>query len=118
MFKTSSKHFLQNEKINQRLNQAIKIIRQKLSPEKILLYGSCAKGKTDKWSDIDLIIISNKVKKKREIDRTIFIDRFLKGAPPIQSFIFTPKEYQKMLQMKSSLLQYALPHAKIVYEKY
>jgi len=117
MSQPSEKHFLQNKKLNQRLEKAVKIIRQKLKPEKIMLYGSYAEGKADKWSDIDLIIISNNIKQKREVDRTIFIDQFLRGTPPIQPFIFTPKEYQKMLQMKSSLLQYALPTARIIYKK-
>ena len=37
--------------------------------EKMYLFGSMATGKTHKWSDVDLIIVSKKFRRKGIMDR-------------------------------------------------
>ena len=47
----------------------LRIFKKSLSREipikKMILFGSYATGKTHRWSDIDLIVVSNKFRKKK-----------------------------------------------------
>ena len=43
--------------INEQAKKIAKVIAQKYNPKKIILFGSVARGKTHKLSDIDLCII-------------------------------------------------------------
>ena len=51
------------QKVKKEINEYIKILKDdKLPIKKVILFGSFAKGKQHKWSDIDLCIISPKFK--------------------------------------------------------
>lgn len=51
------------KKIEKNINEYINIIKDdKIPIKKVILFGSSAKGKRNKWSDIDLCIISSKFK--------------------------------------------------------
>jgi len=75
-----------NKKINNKIISEIKDrIKKSVSPEKIILFGSYAKGNADETSDIDVFIIKNiskdqistiKRKIRKEI-RDIIIDNMI-----------------------------------------
>lgn len=81
-------------------------------PEKIILFGSQARGEADADSDVDLIII--KKTRKRFIQRLLEVP-LLPVAADI--FVYTPEEFERMLQQENPFLQSALQHAKVIYEK-
>jgi len=54
-----------NQKIEKKINNYIAEIKKNNFPiKKVILYGSYAKGKQNKWSDLDICIISAKFKGK------------------------------------------------------
>ena len=48
-----------------------KKVSKKLTIKKIILFGSRATGKTHKWSDFDLIVVSDEFKGKKSFERGI-----------------------------------------------
>jgi len=50
---------MDTQAIKSPLNQFVKIVVQKIKPEKIILYGSFARGEASSWSDIDLAVIGD-----------------------------------------------------------
>lgn len=51
---------LKKQGILEEIEKYIKVlIKNKINPNKIILYGSFAKGKTHKYSDIDIAVISD-----------------------------------------------------------
>jgi len=55
--------------IKKPLNQFIKKIVKIINPDKIILYGSFARGDASTWSDIDLAVIGSK--KLNELDKVV-----------------------------------------------
>ncbi len=56
-------------KISREINTYIERVKQAVKPDKVILFGSFARNKASKWSDIDILVISrfkNIPKKKRE----------------------------------------------------
>lgn len=95
------------------LDEIVKIIIDGYGPvEKILLFGSAARGDLDEYSDLDLIII------KKTKDR--FVKR-LADVPllPVKAdvFVYTPEEFEQMKENENPFIMSALESAKIIYEK-
>jgi predicted nucleotidyltransferase len=79
--------------------------------EKILLFGSAARGEQDEASDLDLIII------KRTSER--FLRRLLSvPALPVAAdvFVYTPEEFATMRAEENPFILNALRDAIVLYE--
>jgi predicted nucleotidyltransferase len=63
--------------------------------EKMILFGSYAKGKIHRWSDIDLIIVSPKFKKLNFFKRGAKMYDYWTLDYPVDFICFTPEEFNK-----------------------
>jgi predicted nucleotidyltransferase len=54
------------------LDQIIALVTSKTSPEKIILFGSYARGDNTKNSDIDILIIIKNLVNERKITRSLY----------------------------------------------
>ena len=60
----------------------------------IYLFGSHAKGKPKKWSDIDIAVISDKLKRNRDKNRFLLWDMRMDVDIRIEPHGFTVKDFQ------------------------
>lgn len=99
------------EKISDIVNKIVKYY----SPEKIILFGSYARGVSDDNSDIDLIIIKEtdipKQKRGREIRKFLF-----GSMVPMDIKVYTPKEFDDDLNDVYSFIYQAIKNSKVLYE--
>jgi uncharacterized protein len=101
--------------LNDELRRVIDVIKKEYDPERIILFGSMALKKVHEWSDIDLLII--KKTSKRLIERTLEVGRLVQPKVGIDLFIYTPEEYDLLLEERSSFLLSVLKTGETVYEK-
>lgn len=95
------------------LGEVVRIIVDKYGPvEKIILFGSQARGEADEYSDLDLIII--KETDKRFVQRLVEVPSL-----PVQAdvFVYTPEEFEQMKENENPFIMSALESAKVIYEK-
>ena len=72
--------------------------------QKMILFGSQAKGKTHQWSDVDLLIVSSKFKRIKPYKRARgFYDHWTIDKP-VDFLCYTPEEFNK-LKKSISLVQ-------------
>lgn len=93
--------------------EIVKIIVEQYGPvEKILLFGSQARGEADEYSDLDLIIVKRTNKR--------FLERLLE-APllpiPADVFVYTPEELEQMKENDNPFILSALESARVIYER-
>lgn len=88
-----------------------------LNPEKIILFGSFAKGKEKPESDIDVLII--KQTEKKPADRVAEVLRFVWGhIPHIEPQVLTPEEFSKAIaENRFFITKEVLKYGKTIYEK-
>lgn len=67
-----------------------------ISIKKMIFFGSMAYGKNHKWSDIDLIIVSQKFKNKKFRYRPIGFYKYWKLDYPVDFLCYTPTEFNKL----------------------
>jgi predicted nucleotidyltransferase len=114
---------MKNQKLSQKIELAINEITRKLienyRPEKIILFGSIAKGTFREDSDIDMLIIKQ-TDKKRFIDRWVEVLEIACDFELDVSFephVYTPGEIKKRLQLGDFFVEEILETGKVLYEK-
>lgn len=76
------------------LSKFKKIVNNEIPINKMLLFGSQAKGKTHRWSDVDLIVVSKNFKGKRSFKRANILYDFWFIDYPVDFICYTPKEFE------------------------
>lgn len=97
------------------LNQIIKEISA-YEPEKIILYGSAARGEITEESDIDLLVIKKTDKNMFERIGEVF-SLWKTRSLPIEPIVLTPEEFEKMVQEERLFAEVVLREGKVLYEK-
>ncbi|CAN5671294.1 nucleotidyltransferase domain-containing protein [soil metagenome] len=91
-------------------------IRDGYEPEKIILFGSLARGETHEWSDIDLIVVKDTEMSygERVKSLTALIQDRLIGADIL---IYSLAEYERARDKGSAFLQEAEMDGMVLYER-
>ncbi len=78
------------------LNQFKNRLSVNMPINKMILFGSMAKGKSHKDSDIDLIVVSRKFKKKKSFKRSLGFYKYWTIECPVDFLCYTPEEFNKL----------------------
>ena len=85
-------------------------------PEKIILFGSYATGQADEYSDLDFVVI--KKTDKRFIERLVETSRIIGfDLGKIDVFVYSPEEWQRMIEWENPFAEQVLKKGKVIYEK-
>jgi predicted nucleotidyltransferase len=91
-------------------------IVQRFGPERVVLFGSHARGTADWESDVDLLVVLRDVGDKRRT--TIEIRRALGDLPISKDIVVTtPAEIADRGELVGSVLRPALREGKVLYER-
>ena len=85
------------------------------SPEKIILFGSAARGDADEYSDLDVIVI--KATDQRFVQRLVEAGSYLSSPVHVDIFVYTPEEFEAMIEEENPFIQSALRDGRVIYEK-
>jgi len=92
-----------------------RIVRQ-LDPEKIILFGSYARGDARDDSDIDLLVVAETDLPLR--DRYPAVRRILADFPAaFDVFWKTPEEYRRWRDVVNHVVYFAEKYGRVVYER-
>jgi uncharacterized protein len=87
---------------------------EKYQPEKIILFGSSARGDATPGSDVDLLII------KRDTplygaDRIMEVSRLIERDVPVDFLVYRPEEFEKRLQMGDPFIELVMKEGRVLY---
>jgi len=98
------------------IESMVKRIVERFQPEKIVLFGSCARGDITYDSDVDLLVIMP-VKGRRR-DKAVEIRRAVLDFPvPKDIVVRTPEDVAEYGNLVGTILKPALEEGKVLYEK-
>lgn len=83
-----------------KIKKSLKIFAQRakknLKAEKVILFGSFARGKANDYSDVDVVVLSNIFAKISQSERLDVLYPLTRGlSPDFHPFGFTSKEFNK-----------------------
>ncbi|MBI5577488.1 MAG: nucleotidyltransferase domain-containing protein [Deltaproteobacteria bacterium] len=98
------------------LQKIVERITERFRPEKIILFGSYARGKQTADSDADLLIVMNVTGSKRMT--AVEIDLLLVGIPiPTDIIVVTPEEVEIYQDCVGTIIREAIREGKVIYER-
>jgi predicted nucleotidyltransferase len=92
-----------------------KEVLEKLCPRAVILYGSMATGSYGIGSDIDMIVISEKLP-KNFLERLSILFELNSTTAPIEPLGYTPKEFLEMITRRHPTALYAVADGKALYD--
>lgn len=71
-------------------------LSRELPVDKMIFFGSRARGKAHKWSDVDLVIVSKKFRGKKFRYRPLGFYRHWNSKYAVDFLCYTPEEFEKL----------------------
>jgi len=100
----------------EKIQEMIRRIAEKFDPEKIILFGSHARGEAGPDSDADLLVVMRYSGSRRK--QATEIDLALWGIDlPADLLVFSPEEIEKYRNLIGTIIYPALREGKVVYER-
>ncbi|HUU26508.1 MAG TPA: nucleotidyltransferase domain-containing protein [archaeon] len=104
------------EQARTKIEEMVRRIVEKFHPEKIILFGSWARGTAAPDSDVDLLVVlpvqGSRRSKAMEIDYAL-ADRDL----PLDLIVVTPEQFEREKQLIGTFIRPAVLEGKILYER-
>ena len=104
---------MSQDQLQKQINSIVKQLVEKYHAEKIILFGSAARGKLSKDSDLDFLII--KGDKKDPYDRMVDVYGLVKKNIAADFMVYTPKELSERLRLGDPFIKSILSEGKILY---
>lgn len=98
------------------LQQIVERIVRRFGPERIVLFGSCARGMAGPDSDVDLLVVMNVVGSKRQAATEI--DLLMQGIPiPTDILVVTPDDVERGRNLPGTVIREAMREGRMLYER-
>jgi len=99
------------------LQEATRRLIENFSPQRIILFGSQARETADDQSDVDLLVVTNFVGKRRTL--MVEMDRALRGLGIARDIIvITPEEFERDSEIPGTIARPAAREGRILYERH
>lgn len=94
----------------ERVREYVKALDAEMDVNQVFLYGSTAKGKRHRNSDVDIIIISESFAGMPEPKRWGLLQHMWSYKEDLETLAYTPKEFDKIKErfLMQKILQYAI----------
>lgn len=99
----------------QEIKDKVDVIAKKYRPEKIMLFGSYAKGRPSSGSDVDLLVIMQTNQPTLELASEI--SQTLKHTFPMDILVRTPQDIARRLEQGDFFIRDILENGIVLYER-
>lgn len=107
--------FERKKLLKQEMDRCLSLLRKLGTPEKVILFGTLAKGLVHEWSDIDLVIVERtqlpffqRIKKVRKL---------LQPKVGMDIMVYTPEEFDQLCADRPFFREEIIGKGEIVYER-
>jgi predicted nucleotidyltransferase len=104
--------------IDQLIARLVETIGREYKPQKVILFGSFARGRPTEDSDIDLLIVKDT--DVRMADRFVEVKRLIYDPQlriPVSPLVYTPQELAERLDMGDDFVKEIVSEGKVLYEE-
>lgn len=96
------------------VHEAVRRLIEQFKPERIILFGSRARGSADARSDVDLLVICPEITNRRRL--MVEMDRALAGLGIARDvLVMTPQEYERDRHIPGTVARPASMEGKVLY---
>ncbi len=100
------------------IKEATRRLVEKFHPERIILFGSYARGTADEHSDVDFLVITRPGERHNRLHLMVEMDSALSGLGIAKDIVvFTPKEFEEDKDIPGTIARYAVKEGRLLYER-
>lgn len=97
------------------LDEVTRRIVESVKPQRVLLFGSAARGRMSKDSDLDMLVVMRKSVHRRQVAQKIY--RNLHGTGiAVDIIVATEKDLEQYGERAGTILKSALQEGRVLYE--
>lgn len=100
--------------LDQELARCVRLLAEHGNPEKVILFGTLAKGRVHEWSDIDLVVVEQS--HLPFFQRLRRVRKLLRPKVGIDIMVYTPDEFDQLCSERPLFKEEIVAKGKIVYE--
>jgi len=104
-----------SEEVTKRLDELKDIFVKEFKPERIVLFGSYARGAQKKYSSLDILIVART--DMPFYDRLKRAIKISKGDPPVEPLVYTPAELNTLLTQGDGFAERMVHEGILLYSK-
>lgn len=82
--------------LDQALREGLKKFKEKSGIDKVIVFGSVAKGEASKHSDVDLVLVDDRFRGKDFFERARGLYKYWDSKYPVDFLCYTPEEFEKL----------------------
>ena len=98
------------------LREVVRRIAEAADPERIILFGSRARGGADAASDIDILVIADSPRPRHERSAPLY--GVLSDIPvPMDILVYSPQEVDEWREVPQAFVTTAVREGKLLYER-
>lgn len=105
---------ISKDQFDKEIQNIVKQLIHLYQPEKVILFGSLAKGKINQGTDIDLFIIKSEVP-EFGVDRIRQLDAIIKYRLATDFIVYKPEEVEQRLKLGDPFVKSILEEGKVLY---
>lgn len=105
---------MDKKKIEEEVQNITHQLIKKYKPQKIILFGSVAKGKFREDSDLDFLIVKKDVP-KYGYQRMYQVRKLIKKELPADFLVYKPAEFEKLIDLGEPFAKLVLEEGKVLY---
>jgi predicted nucleotidyltransferase len=104
------------KEISRKVQRMVELIVQRFHPERVILFGSHARGEAGPDSDVDLLVVTPVEGPKRA--KQLEIRRALRGIRvPVDIVVSTPEEFEWRREIAGTIEYPAVKEGKVLYAR-
>ncbi|MFH1077428.1 MAG: nucleotidyltransferase domain-containing protein [Pseudomonadota bacterium] len=100
--------------LDQELSRYVCLLTEHGDPEKVILFGTLAKGQVHEWSDIDLVVVEQT--HLPFFQRLRKVRKLLQPKVGMDIMVYTPEEFNRLCAERPFFREEIIEKGKIVYE--
>ena len=98
------------------LKEIIKRIVEETDPDKIILFGSRARGENKGWSDYDICVLKSDTVKRNNLEKRIYLKLFGVGVA-VDIIVETLERFKELKENKFLIYREIAKYGRTIYEK-
>ncbi|MBW1732325.1 MAG: nucleotidyltransferase domain-containing protein [Deltaproteobacteria bacterium] len=100
--------------INRKVQDIVEQLVRKYRPQKIILFGSAARGEYDMVNDLDFLIIKEDVP-HRGLDRLRELEQIIEKDIATDMIVYRPEEFEQRLRLGDPFIKAILKEGQVLY---
>lgn len=100
--------------LDQELARYVRLLTSHSTPEKVILFGTLARGQVHEWSDIDLIVVEKTV--LPFFQRLRKLRKLLRPKVGVDIMVYTPEEFAQLCADRPFFRDEIVAKGEVIYE--